>query len=216
MFSVPGLPVNGEGGRGCSKVRANKTGSMVDGDSNFNPIACDEQSVGDPKYGGLPLGPNSDDSLKGCTGTKLKTSATERMSLSPHSTRVAAAGALAAIRAQADASRRPKAESDSAVTLSHTSTDDALGASNGAIILHPGMGGESLEGMALVPVRQKMRSVDTSKRRIRRPFSVTEVEALVHAVEKLGTGRWGNHHRQHRFERPLSPKFAEALGVLNA
>uniref|UniRef100_A0A1J3IM48 Telomere repeat-binding protein 2 n=1 Tax=Noccaea caerulescens TaxID=107243 RepID=A0A1J3IM48_NOCCA len=27
-------------------------------------------------------------------------------------------------------------------------------------------------------------------RRIRRPFSVTEVEALVEAVEKLGTGRW--------------------------
>ncbi|CAA7036719.1 unnamed protein product [Microthlaspi erraticum] len=27
-------------------------------------------------------------------------------------------------------------------------------------------------------------------RRIRRPFSVTEVEALVQAVEKLGTGRW--------------------------
>lgn len=26
-------------------------------------------------------------------------------------------------------------------------------------------------------------------RRIRRPFSVTEVEALVQAVEKLGTGR---------------------------
>ncbi|XP_010454998.1 PREDICTED: telomere repeat-binding protein 1-like [Camelina sativa] len=29
-----------------------------------------------------------------------------------------------------------------------------------------------------------------AQRRIRRPFSVTEVEALVQAVEKLGTGRW--------------------------
>ncbi|CAG7910499.1 unnamed protein product [Brassica rapa] len=30
----------------------------------------------------------------------------------------------------------------------------------------------------------------TAQRRMRRPFSVTEVEALVQAVEKLGTGRW--------------------------
>ena len=29
----------------------------------------------------------------------------------------------------------------------------------------------------------------TAQRRMRRPFSVTEVEALVQAVEKLGTGR---------------------------
>ena len=29
-----------------------------------------------------------------------------------------------------------------------------------------------------------------AQRRIRRPFSVTEVEALVQAVEKLGTGRY--------------------------
>ncbi|CAN8301306.1 unnamed protein product [Cochlearia groenlandica] len=29
-----------------------------------------------------------------------------------------------------------------------------------------------------------------AQRRIRRPFSVTEVEALVQAVEKIGTGRW--------------------------
>ncbi|KZV54106.1 telomere binding protein [Dorcoceras hygrometricum] len=31
---------------------------------------------------------------------------------------------------------------------------------------------------------------ELSRRRIRRPFSVQEVEALVEAVEKLGTGRW--------------------------
>ena len=45
--------------------------------------------------------------------------------------------------------------------------------------------------MALVPMRQKIsRALDIGKRRVRRPFSVLEVEALVHAVEKLGTGRW--------------------------
>ncbi|VVA94763.1 unnamed protein product [Arabis nemorensis] len=36
-------------------------------------------------------------------------------------------------------------------------------------------------------------------RRIRRPFSVTEVEALVQAVEKLGTGRWRDV-KVHAFE----------------
>nr|2AJE_A Chain A, telomere repeat-binding protein [Arabidopsis thaliana] len=32
--------------------------------------------------------------------------------------------------------------------------------------------------------------LEDPQRRIRRPFSVAEVEALVQAVEKLGTGRW--------------------------
>nr|GMD29080.1 telomere repeat-binding protein 5-like isoform X1 [Ipomoea batatas] len=47
----------------------------------------------------------------------------------------------------------------------------------------------NLETFAAVPVRKPKRS-EAARRRIRRPFSVTEVEALVQAVEKLGTGRW--------------------------
>lgn len=47
----------------------------------------------------------------------------------------------------------------------------------------------SAEALSAVPLRKSKRS-DAAQRRIRRPFSVTEVEALVHAVEKLGTGRW--------------------------
>ncbi|CAI9302784.1 unnamed protein product [Lactuca saligna] len=43
------------------------------------------------------------------------------------------------------------------------------------------------EGMSLVQVTKKC---EASQRRIRRPFSVSEVEALVEAVETLGTGRW--------------------------
>ncbi|OEL34784.1 Telomere repeat-binding protein 5 [Dichanthelium oligosanthes] len=43
---------------------------------------------------------------------------------------------------------------------------------------------------ALVPVNKSKRSPEQGQRRIRRPFSVAEVEALVLAVEKLGTGRW--------------------------
>ncbi|XP_045826196.1 telomere repeat-binding protein 4-like [Trifolium pratense] len=48
----------------------------------------------------------------------------------------------------------------------------------------------STEPLAMVPVSQKVKRSEFIHRRTRRPFSVTEVEALVHAVEELGTGRW--------------------------
>ncbi|KAL6503712.1 hypothetical protein OROGR_025635 [Orobanche gracilis] len=44
--------------------------------------------------------------------------------------------------------------------------------------------------LAVVPVNSKPKCGELSQRRTRRPFSATEVEALVGAVEKLGTGRW--------------------------
>lgn len=46
-----------------------------------------------------------------------------------------------------------------------------------------------VEALAVVPVNQKIRRTDIAQRRTRRPFSVSEVEALVQAVEELGTGR---------------------------
>ncbi|XP_058787485.1 telomere repeat-binding protein 3-like [Vicia villosa] len=48
----------------------------------------------------------------------------------------------------------------------------------------------SNEALAVVPLSQKTKRSEFVHRRTRRPFSVTEVEALVHAVEELGTGRW--------------------------
>ncbi|RDY03071.1 Telomere repeat-binding protein 4, partial [Mucuna pruriens] len=48
----------------------------------------------------------------------------------------------------------------------------------------------STEALALVPVNQKTRRSELVQRRTRRPFSVSEVEALVLAVEEVGTGRW--------------------------
>ena len=45
------------------------------------------------------------------------------------------------------------------------------------------------EALAVVPLSEKPKRTELSQRRTRRPFSVTEVEALVHAVEELGTGR---------------------------
>ncbi|KAL0918082.1 hypothetical protein M5K25_010071 [Dendrobium thyrsiflorum] len=44
------------------------------------------------------------------------------------------------------------------------------------------------DALSVIPLRNSRRS--EMVRRIRRPFSVSEVEALVQAVEKLGTGRW--------------------------
>ncbi|KAL8247713.1 hypothetical protein R6Q59_008929 [Mikania micrantha] len=47
------------------------------------------------------------------------------------------------------------------------------------------------EALAIVPLNHKVsKKSELSQRRTRRPFSVSEVEALVEAVETLGTGRW--------------------------
>ncbi|ONI03437.1 hypothetical protein PRUPE_6G256900 [Prunus persica] len=48
----------------------------------------------------------------------------------------------------------------------------------------------SMNALAVVPFHRKSGHPEYVQRRIRRPFSVPEVEALVQAVEKLGTGRW--------------------------
>ncbi|XP_039131681.1 LOW QUALITY PROTEIN: telomere repeat-binding protein 2 [Dioscorea cayenensis subsp. rotundata] len=47
----------------------------------------------------------------------------------------------------------------------------------------------NMNALSIVPI-QKRKRPEHSQRRIRRPFSVSEVEALVQAVEMLGTGRW--------------------------
>lgn len=48
----------------------------------------------------------------------------------------------------------------------------------------------NVDALAVVTPHRKSKRSDIAQRRIRRPFSVAEVEALVQAVEKLGTGRW--------------------------
>lgn len=59
-----------------------------------------------------------------------------------------------------------------------------------ALILHSSQTNNGSNGLAVVPFGQNPTSMGINKRRIRRPFSVAEVEVLVQAVEKLGTGRW--------------------------
>lgn len=59
-----------------------------------------------------------------------------------------------------------------------------------AVVLHASKADDGLQELALVPLGQKSENTEIQKRRMRRPFTVAEVEALVQAVEKLGTGRW--------------------------
>ncbi|KAK8976644.1 hypothetical protein V6N11_057244 [Hibiscus sabdariffa] len=48
----------------------------------------------------------------------------------------------------------------------------------------------NVEALTVIPASPKVRKPELAQRRTRRPFSVLEVEALVQAVEELGTGRW--------------------------
>jgi len=223
VFGVQGLSGSVErGGRCCGKGRSTRaSGMVVDADPTTfvaaPPMPADHQQgyIDGKQPSGLKFPMTPDETLKGCNGMKTKlTHLNERMAVSPHSTRVAAAGALAAIRAQADANRRAKNELDPPSTVTTNMSQDSLGGESGAIILHPGVGtGENMPGMALVPVRQKTGALDVGKRRMRCPFSVAEVEALVHAVEKLGTGRWRDvklrafDHAKHRTYVDLKDKW---------
>ena len=78
-----------------------------------------------------------------------------------------------------------ESDHDSAPSPINTSGEKYLSDSK-ELITVPEMG---MEALAVLPVHQKSKRTEIAQRRIRRPFSVTEVEALVQAVEKLGTGR---------------------------
>ncbi|CAA7389713.1 unnamed protein product [Spirodela intermedia] len=76
-----------------------------------------------------------------------------------------------------------ESDHDSAPSPAHAmSAEDTPGSRALAIV--PAM---EIEALAVVPYHRRS---ETAPRRIRRPFSVSEVEALVQAVEDLGTGRW--------------------------
>lgn len=79
-----------------------------------------------------------------------------------------------------------ESDHDSAPSPTDMSIDKSTKDSK-ALVTVPAM---SVEALAVVPVHRKSKRSEIVQRRIRRPFSVAEVEALVQAVEKLGTGRW--------------------------
>ncbi|KAK8490424.1 hypothetical protein V6N13_076439 [Hibiscus sabdariffa] len=78
-------------------------------------------------------------------------------------------------------------ESNNDYASSPTDMFDKSTTESKALVAVPAM---SMETLAVVPVHKKSKQAEVAQRRIRRPFSITEVEALVQAVEKLGTGRW--------------------------
>lgn len=84
---------------------------------------------------------------------------------------------------------------------------------SGALVVHPSVVDDSNQGPTLVPMRHRSRRADIGKRRLRRPFTVPEVEVLVQAVEKLGTGRWREiklhafDHAKHRTYVDLKDKW---------
>ncbi|XP_071689638.1 telomere repeat-binding protein 5-like [Rutidosis leptorrhynchoides] len=79
-----------------------------------------------------------------------------------------------------------ESDHDSAPSPPNMSMVHKSGSDSRALVMVPAMNPRAL---AVVPLRKCKRS-EVAQRRIRRPFSVSEVEALVQAVEKLGTGRW--------------------------
>lgn len=79
-----------------------------------------------------------------------------------------------------------ESDHDSAPSPTDTSVDKSTTDSKALVAVSP----MDVDALAVVPVHRKSKRSEMAQRRIRRPFSVTEVEALVHAVEKLGTGRW--------------------------
>ncbi|KAI8573899.1 hypothetical protein RHMOL_Rhmol01G0311500 [Rhododendron molle] len=78
-----------------------------------------------------------------------------------------------------------ESDHDSAPSPPDMSIDKNLKDSR-ALVVVPAM---NVGASAVVPARKSKRS-EAAQRRIHRPFSVSEVEALVQAVEKLGTGIW--------------------------
>ncbi|KAH1115199.1 hypothetical protein J1N35_008577 [Gossypium stocksii] len=79
-----------------------------------------------------------------------------------------------------------ESDHDSAPSPTDMSLDKSATDSK-ALVAVPAM---SVEALDVVPAHRKSKRSEVVQRRIRRPFSVAEVEALVQAVEKLGTGRW--------------------------
>ncbi|XP_063943370.1 telomere repeat-binding protein 5 isoform X2 [Daucus carota subsp. sativus] len=77
-----------------------------------------------------------------------------------------------------------ESDHDSAPSPPDVSIDKCL-ADSKALVATPEMNVEPLSAISM----RKSKRLDVGQRRIRRPFSVSEVEALVQAVEKLGTGR---------------------------
>ncbi|KAH7656965.1 Ubiquitin-like protein [Dioscorea alata] len=80
----------------------------------------------------------------------------------------------------------PESDHDSVHSPLVAASWDKTSADSRALIPSPVL---SNGGLSMTSIQKPKRS-ELAHRRLRRPFSVSEVEALVQAVERLGTGRW--------------------------
>ncbi len=103
-------------------------------------------------------------------------------------------------------------DSNNDTVSSHTDTTDKTTPDTKVLVAVPAM---SMEALAVVPLNQKARRSELVQRRTRRPFSVSEVEALVQAVEELGTGRCDVLYCLLAFVEIFSFLFKRKFRVLN-
>lgn len=78
----------------------------------------------------------------------------------------------------------PESDHDSVHSPLVAASWDKTSANSRALIPTPVLS----NGLSMTSIQKPKRS-ELAHRRLRRPFSVSEVEALVQAVERLGTGR---------------------------
>lgn len=99
---------------------------------------------------------------------------------------------------------------ESASSLADTISDKLTQDSPRVLVSLPA---NSEEALAVVPVNQNTRHSELVQRRIRRPFTVSEVEALVHAVEEVGTGRYDGYQLHLLLGSKIGSDFVFAMQV---
>ncbi|RWW79302.1 hypothetical protein BHE74_00012417 [Ensete ventricosum] len=135
---------------------------------------------------------DDDENSSGCTHPTVVTNKTSRMQHIGHRRikKLLASKSWRVAPTMLQDSETSNYESDHDSVPSPTdaaSSPEKTKANSLALVAVPPM---DTEALAMVPLRNKPKRSEATQRRVRRPFSVAEVEALVQAVEKLGTGRW--------------------------
>ncbi|KAJ7525095.1 hypothetical protein O6H91_17G036200 [Diphasiastrum complanatum] len=114
----------------------------------------------------------------------------EEISVPPCSTNVACVSSLAPFVTTKSRSFPCKQDGSTSSTELDEQYPGVYSMAPGIMVQHPDNVVEAMHELGLMAIKPKPLLLDGSKRRMRRPFSIGEVEALVFAVEKLGLGRW--------------------------
>ncbi|KAH1055430.1 hypothetical protein J1N35_033495 [Gossypium stocksii] len=87
-------------------------------------------------------------------------------------------------------SENPATDHEPVSSKTDMPTDQSLLESRALVPVPVPVPATNVEALTAVAVNQKFQKSELAQRRIWRPFSISEVEALVQAVEEIGTGRW--------------------------